>query len=480
MEPNATYTANAVRAIAHKAAKDATEFAIQGHPLYSATGLQPPTEIEEAVLGGLILQQTNDTHRAFSLLSEASFHTEKYATLFKVVKNMHISRQPIDLVTINEELKKLPVARHEAFTPTIADVIDVTNHVICSVNIIFHCKLLIQHQIQRGMITAHYEYAKRLFDKQDIFDSNDWLQQEQDRVKLAANIEPPANLAIGYEDRLLRKLYGDVKQLSLTGLPTLDKVLGISEGDGNLIIVTGETGSGKSAFQNTVAIRCFEADTKCFSVSSETNGAALLAKMIAGSSALQRAQITDTRGFFANFTSIKRGVRADGSRYFDDRAAKKIHDIAKDLRKGAVVQVNLNGLTIDKYLDACLSEYNNGARVFLFDRLELFTGGKDWSEIDDRCNRLRAFSVEYGCVFIVFAQLSRSDASKMSKRLRGSAGIEQAAMIVVGIQRDAETNTITFNIDKNSEGETGAFEGFTFDYNRQIFTECEPFEDEPF
>ena len=70
-------------------------------------GRIPPqaTDLEEAVLGALMIEKD-----AYSLVSELlrpqSFYEHRHQLLYTAITNLAISQQPIDLLTVKNELEK--------------------------------------------------------------------------------------------------------------------------------------------------------------------------------------------------------------------------------------------------------------------------------------------------------------------------------------------------------------------------------------
>ena len=69
-------------------------------------GTVPPqaVELEEAVLGALMLEADKITE-VQEYLTEASFYKEEHRIIFRVMSELALAQQPIDLFTVTNQLK---------------------------------------------------------------------------------------------------------------------------------------------------------------------------------------------------------------------------------------------------------------------------------------------------------------------------------------------------------------------------------------
>ena len=73
----------------------------------SELGKIPPQalELEEAVLGAMMLEQTA-VNSVIDVLSPSSFYKPAHQKIFDVIQNLFNDSEPIDLLTVTEALKK--------------------------------------------------------------------------------------------------------------------------------------------------------------------------------------------------------------------------------------------------------------------------------------------------------------------------------------------------------------------------------------
>ena len=70
-------------------------------------GKLPPqaTDLEQAVLGALMLER-NAVNEAIDILQPESFYVEAHKKIFTAILNLFRNDQPIDILTVTQELKK--------------------------------------------------------------------------------------------------------------------------------------------------------------------------------------------------------------------------------------------------------------------------------------------------------------------------------------------------------------------------------------
>ena len=71
-------------------------------------GKLPPqaTDLEEAVLGAFMIDRDAVTN-AIEILREDSFYDDRHRLIFKAIRQLFEKTQPIDILTVTEELRKM-------------------------------------------------------------------------------------------------------------------------------------------------------------------------------------------------------------------------------------------------------------------------------------------------------------------------------------------------------------------------------------
>jgi replicative DNA helicase len=216
-------------------------------------GKLPPQSIplEEAVLGA-IMTTKDSLSIVLDILRPETFYVEANQHIYRSMLRLFEKSQPIDLLTLTEDLKKQAVLDKVGGTYYL---VDLTNRVASAANIEFHARILAQKHIQRELIRASTSIVKDAFeDTTDVFDLLD--KAESELFAIAQN-----NLSRGAEtlSSLSAKVLKTLEELSkkedgLTGVPTgfvdLDRITsGWQPSD--LIIVAARPGMGKCLGKGT-------------------------------------------------------------------------------------------------------------------------------------------------------------------------------------------------------------------------------------
>lgn len=216
-------------------------------------GKVPPQAmaLEEAVLGALMLDK-DAMSIVLDILQPDSFYTEAHQLIFQAMHRLFEHSQPIDLLTVMEQLKKTGDLETVGGPAYLASL---TNKVASAANIEFHARIISQKFIQRELIRVSTNVIREAFeDTTDVFDLLD--SAEQGLFSIAEK-----NMSRGYEamSSLASKVYKQLqdvkdKEDGLTGIPSgfteLDRLTsGWQPSD--LIIIAARPGMGKCLGKGT-------------------------------------------------------------------------------------------------------------------------------------------------------------------------------------------------------------------------------------
>lgn len=207
--------------------------------------------LEEAVLGAIMLDK-EALPVVLDILRSDSFYLDAHKAIYKAMLRLFEKSQPIDLLTVTEELRKggdLESAGGPAY------IVELTNKVASAANIEYHARIISQKYIQRELITVSTKVIKDAFeDTTDVFQLLD--DAEQGLFSIAQQ-----NMSRGYESMssLSGKMLKQLEELKnkeggLTGVPTgfteLDRLTsGFQSSD--LIILAARPGMGKCLGKGT-------------------------------------------------------------------------------------------------------------------------------------------------------------------------------------------------------------------------------------
>jgi replicative DNA helicase len=203
------------------------------------------------VLGAMMLDK-DAVATVIDILQPDSFYVEAHRQIYKAICSLFEKSNPVDLLTVSEELKKMAVLEMVGGP---FYLVELTNRVASSANIEYHARIVAQKFIQRELIRVSTETIKDAYeDTTDVFDLLDKSEQnlfaitEKNLSRGTMSMSTLVNMSIKQFEELSKKADG------LTGVPTgftgLDRVTsGWQPSD--LIIVAARPGMGKCLGKGT-------------------------------------------------------------------------------------------------------------------------------------------------------------------------------------------------------------------------------------
>ncbi len=404
-------------------------------PSLLATALEagklPPQapELEQAVLGALMLER-NAVNEAIDILQTESFYVEAHKRIFDAILGLFRNDQPIDILTVTEELKKrgeLDVVGGPFY------ISQLTNKVASSANVEYHARIISQKHILRELIRISAETQRDAYDDSaDVFDLLDKTEQDLYAItsgNLKRNYEPMSDLI---QDAITNIENAKNKTGGVSGVPTgfvqLDKITaGWQRSD--MVIVAARPAMGKTAFVLSMARNIAVEHKQAVAVFSlEMSSTQLVTRLIASeagisSEKLRKGELTD-----AEFTILHQHIArlTNAPIYIDDTPALNIFELRAKARR-------------------LKSQHN--VELIIIDYLQLMTGGGDnrggnrEQEISSISRSIKSIAKELDIPIIALSQLSRAvetrggDKRPMLSDLRESGAIEQDADIVCFLYR---------------------------------------------
>jgi replicative DNA helicase len=216
-------------------------------------GKVPPQAVplEEAILGAILLEKDALT-QVLDVLQHDAFYVDAHQMIYSAFLRLFERSQPIDLLTVMEELKK--EGELEAIGGP-AYLAELSNKVASAANIEYHARIVAQKFIQRELIRISTKTINDAFeDTTDVFDLLD--NAETNLFKIA---ERNMGRSVDRMGALASKLLKQIEELKdtedgLTGVPTgftdLDRLTsGFQKSD--LIILAARPGMGKCLGKGT-------------------------------------------------------------------------------------------------------------------------------------------------------------------------------------------------------------------------------------
>ncbi len=394
-------------------------------------GKVPPQaiDLEEAVLGAFMIDRDAVTN-AIEILRPESFYDDRHRIIFTAIRRLFEKTQPIDLLTVTEELRKMGQLE-EAGGPFY--VTTLTNRVASAAHIEHHARIVTQKFIQRELIRISTEIVHDSFeDTTDVFELLD--KAEQNLFNIADK-----NLRTSYSD-INNLLSATIKEIdearkhedSLTGCPSgfssLDRLTGGWQ-KSDLIIVAARPSMGKTAFTLSLARNAAVDFKKAVAVFSlEMSAQQIVKRLISAETEIPAEKII--KGHLVEHEMIQlvklSGRLSEAPIFIDDTPAINIFELRAKCRR-LKMQHDIQLIVID-YLQ-------------LMTTSEVGKGGNREQEISQISRSLKSIAKELNIPIIALSQLSRKVEDRggtkrpMLSDLRESGAIEQDADLVCFLYR---------------------------------------------
>ena len=218
-------------------------------------GKLPPQakELEEAVLGGLMLEK--DAYSIVSdILTPESFYDPVHQMIYAAIQGLALQQKPVDVLTVVEELKRRGELESAGGTVFIAEL---TEKVASAAHIEYHARIIAQKYLARQLISFSSEVVQQAFD--ETVDVDDLMQETEGRLfeisqrnvkKDVIQINPIIKEAMNNIQAAANRKDG------MSGLPSGFKELDrITSGwqNSDLIIIAARPAMGKTAFVLSMA-----------------------------------------------------------------------------------------------------------------------------------------------------------------------------------------------------------------------------------
>ncbi|SMP07016.1 replicative DNA helicase [Chryseobacterium profundimaris] len=415
-----------------------------------ADGKMPPNalDFERLVIGTFLIDKKGLDH-SIDLLTPEVFYDPRHQVIFSTILKLYEGNQPVDLMTIIQDLKKdgrLNLAGGDSY------IIDLTMGVSSSAHIEYHVRVILEKYILRSLINVSANVIDAAYkESTDVFELLDKAEQSFFEIT-------NGTIKKGFDtaNSLVKQAIDTIKSLKdkegLSGVPSgfrdVDKETGGWQ-NSDLIIIAARPAMGKTAFLLSMARNIavgHKIPMALFSL--EMASVQLITRMIASetrisSEKLRKGTLDDEewQRLFSNVSELE-----NAPLYIDETPSLSIFDFRAKCRR-LVMQ--------------------HGVRIIMVDYLQLMTaggGGKGTGnreqEISMISRSLKAIAKELNVPVIALSQLSRSVETRPGKRpqlsdLRESGAIEQDADIVSFIFRPEYYKiTVWDNDDEGQETST--------------------------
>ena len=403
-------------------------------------GLKMPPhsiEAEQSVLGGLMLDS-----EAWDKVSEAvvreDFYSRSHRLIFEAMGKLVESGQPLDLVTVTEQLEledQLEDAGGFAY------ISEITKNTPSAGNIVSYGEIVRERAVVREMIRVAHDIADAGYNPEGR-NSGELLDFAETKVFKIAEQRADANEGPEGIKSILEKTVDKIEELynnphnGVTGVSSgfgdLDNMTaGFQAGD--LVIVAARPSMGKTTFaMNLCEQAALHEDKPVLIFSLEMPSEQIMMRMLASLGRVDQTKIRTGRlddDDWARVSSTMGIMLEQGKMYIDDSSGLTPNDVRSRARRIAREYGGLSMIMVD-YLQLMQVPALSDNRTL---------------EIAEISRSLKALAKELGIPVIALSQLNRSLEQRADKRpinsdLRESGSIEQDADLIMFIYRDEVYN----------------------------------------
>ena len=390
--------------------------------------VKPPSapEIEAAVLGAMLIEK-EAVPQALELLTPDGFYLKEHKLIFDAMRYLFEASEPIDTVTLYNELKK---REHIDEVGGVVYISKLSQNISSAANIEYHAKIILEKQILRGLITSAHDIARSAYSgTEDAFDILDEAERkifeitEKHLKRSFLGMDKAVKDAMEYIESIHSN--SNSKFAVPTGFYELDELLGGFQ-KSDLIIVAARPSMGKTAFALTLTRNAaIDHNVPVGIFSLEMSTMQLVIRMLCAEGRLNAHLVRTGKLPPDEGAKLSRNVHklTEAPIYVDDTPAQTILEIRAKARR----------LKVEKNIGLIIIDY-----------LQLMTGpAKAESrerEISHISRSLKALAKELNIPVIALAQLNRAVEARTDKRpqlsdLRESGSIEQDADVVLFLNR---------------------------------------------
>ncbi len=384
-------------------------------------------EAEQSVLGAILLENTAMA-KAMELLTEDNFYRTAHRKIYQAMLELSELGEVIDQITLTERLKSQGELESVGGAAYLAELVQI---VPTAANIKYHCKIVRDKALLRGLITTSTDVVTKGYDGMTSVDELlDFAERSVFSIaqgKMGQSFTPLHQVikeSLDLVDRLSKR------KERVTGVPTgyidLDDITaGLQPSD--LVIIAGRPSMGKTSLALGFALHASihaQATVGIFSL--EMSNAQLVLRMLSSEAHVDSHALRTGRLQKEDWWRLAEAAgRLEQAKIFiDDTGELSVQQMRGKARR----------LKAECGLDLLIVDY-----------LQLMQGRGDsesrQQEISDISRSLKALAKELNVPVVALSQLSRAVENRkppipMLADLRESGAIEQDADVVMFIYRE--------------------------------------------
>jgi len=414
----------------------------------------PPAnpEAEQSVLGAILLRPAVLDEVA-DILSANDFYREAHRKIFRVMMELYLKNEPVDMVTVNNLLKERGQLE-EVGGPLF--LTGLSEHVGIAANASYYARIVKEKAKLRRLLAASQEIATACLARVESVDEFiDWSEDHIFQIKDDQEVQAASSLEdlLPQEQARIEAIY--YRKREILGVPSgfidLDNLTSGWQ-DGDLIIIAARPSHGKTALGVNICHHAARrAQVPAGIVSMEQPKEQLVQRLMASVGQINASRLRSAKmspGEWVKFNEVIEKL-AEVPLYIIDKPAMTILEIRSQARR---------------------LKSRHGIGLLVVDYLQLARDPKARSreqEIASISRSLKALAKELHLPVIALCQLNRDVEKRPNKRpqladLRESGAIEQDADLVIFIYRDEvyrqdspEAGLAEIHLAKQRNGPTG-------------------------
>jgi replicative DNA helicase len=393
-------------------------------------GRLPPQDLdaELSVLGGLVVD-SDKWGEVNAIISASDLYRQSHKYIFNAIGSLISKEEPVDLLLLNSELKNMGVLEESGGTGFIARIAD---GVVTTANITYYANIIKEKAVARNVISISQTAIASLYDDGNVVDVVDALKQSAMGVSF-----DKGDVKVHTMKEVIMSSFQAIEEAHEKGEPIVGVPYGFAALDrftagampGDLIVVAGRPGMGKSLFTGEVVINAAHNGYPSVLFSAE-----MLMQQYGKKVLSSRARVLHTR------TRTGKIEESDWG---------KLTKAAGFLSEKKVFIVDKGGLTLSEIISTSEKlKMKHDIKAIAVDYLQLIKmkkipGVKREEEVSKISYEMKSLAKRLEVPVYLLSQLNREVEKRPDKRpimsdLRESGSIEQDADVVILLYRPEE------------------------------------------
>ncbi len=388
-------------------------------------------EAEQSVLGSILLDNDVFATLEGSLLPE-QFYKESHRTIFKAMDRLFRRGDPIDLVTLTEELRQAGDLESVGNVPYLIGLADGVPTAAYAES---YAKIVREKAVLRDLIGASGQIMQTAYDQalplEDVLDASEKAIFELASKRRTSEFGS-MNTLVTDTFAYINELFANPDPVSglRTGFKELDQMTAGLQAS-SLNVLAARPSMGKTALALSMALHAALREQQTVAIFSlEMSAMQLVTRMLCSEARVDMSRVRNGQLTDRDFQRLAdtAGRMSDARIFIDDHADMTVMELRSRARR-------------------LMTEHDVG--LIVIDYLQLMSGGNQGrfgsenrqQEISAISRGMKALARELDIPVLVLSQLSRAVESRPNKRpmlsdLRESGAIEQDADLVMFIYRD--------------------------------------------